>query len=165
MRGAGSPGLVAAARTFLGQLALGPFGSSNEKEFRFQLDTATSSLLQALPPDAQRWGRARQSLNIFLRDCLYTTYTREDYRLALAENFFEVPLDSITGKRIVGNSPPGSLPKWQTVRALTPEVSQKYQERAASIAGSLPTPIPRVHLDAIWWGQRQAAEQSDAEAE
>src|SRR6478609_8559801 len=97
MRGAGSPGVVKGARAFLGNLPLQLFGTRIESEFRSQLDAATHDLVQALPRKGRRWGRARKGLNIFLRDCLYTTYLRDQYTLGLAENFFEVPLDSIIG--------------------------------------------------------------------
>ena len=96
MRGAGNTGVVTAARTHLGRLDLRPFGTRHNDRFRAELNSATTRLRAVLPEDARHWGLARKGLNIFLRDCLYTVYLRERYRLDRAEPFFEVPLDSIS---------------------------------------------------------------------
>lgn len=157
MRGAGSPGVVETARTFLGQLPLRPFGTSSQSEFCSRLDVTTESLVAVLPNAAQSWGRARKGVNIFLRDCLYTFYIRDAYELALAEGFFEVPLDSITGTRLAQSSN-GQLPRWKTVRGLTAETSANYQAVAARLAAE--KGVARVHLDAMWWGERERAERA-----
>ena len=152
MRGAGSAGVVRSARAFLSEMPLTPFGTSSESQFRARLDHATDDLKRALPKGAQRWGLARKGLNIFLRDCLYTTYLRDEYDLARAESFFEVPLDSITGARLVKESR-GALPPWETVRGLRARTSARYQAVAATLAAE--KRIARVHLDAVWWGERE----------
>jgi hypothetical protein len=154
MRGAGSVGVVLAARTFLGAMPLRPFGSSKRSEFKSRLDEATESLKRALPKKAQKWGLARKGLNIFMRNCLYTSYLREEYQLGRAEAFFEIPLDSITGTRLVKQAE-GLLPAWKTVRGLTTETSAEYQAIAAKLAAS--AGVARVHLDAMWWGEREGA--------
>ena len=96
-------------------------------------------------------------MNIFLRDCLYTSYVRDAYNLALAERFFEVPLDRITGTRLWKASK-GNVPRWKTVRGLTAEMSAAYQGQAADVAVGMD--VARVHLDAICWGEREKAEQA-----
>lgn len=111
MRCAGCSGVVAAAREFLGDLDLRPFGTASSRRFLNHLDSATERLWSALPAKAQYWGLARKGLNIFLRDCLYTAYLRDRYRLDKAEQFFEVPLDSICGLQLFHESD-GLLPKW-----------------------------------------------------
>lgn len=150
MRGAAA-GAIPAARDFLGELPLGPFGTTSRAKFSTQLDRATDRLMKELPKKARSWGRARKGLNIFLRGCLYTSYLRDEYRLGQAEDFFEVPLDSITGVRLFEASG-GALPSWTTVRDLDAETSEKYQSVAAATAA--PQGIARVHLDAVWWGRR-----------
>ena len=127
MRGAGSAGVVQSARAFLGEMPLGPFGTSSGSKFLSRLDRATDELKLALPRVAQRWGLARKGLNIFLRNCLYTTYLRDEYELARAENFFEVPLDSITGARLV-NASRQTLSRWTTVRGLSAKVNREFLE-------------------------------------
>jgi len=150
MRGAGSAGVVRAAQNFLGAMPLQPFGTPNRSTFLTRLDSATDNLKRALPKGAQRWGLARKGLNIFLRNCLYTTYLRDEYELARAETFFEVPLDSITGTRLASSSG-GTLSRWKTVRGLNPRISAEYQAVAAGLAAE--KGFARVHLDAMWWGE------------
>lgn len=152
MRGAGSAGVVRSAREFLAELDLRPFGTSSRPKFLSRLDRTTKELTLALPKGAQRWGLARKGLNIFLRGCLYTTYLRDEYTLALAEDYFEVPLDSITGQRLVTESR-GALTPWKTVRGLRPKTSADYQAVAATLAAE--KGFARVHLDAVWWGERE----------
>lgn len=152
MRGAGSAGVVESARAFLAELDLRPFGTSSGSRFLFLLDRTTQDLTGELPKGAQRWGLARKGLNIFLRGCLYTTYLRDQYGLAEAEEHFEVPLDSITGGRLFKESR-GALPPWKTVRGLRPRTSAQYQAVAAALAAE--KGFARVHLDAVWWGERE----------
>ncbi len=90
-------------------------------------------------------------MNIFLRECLYTVYLRDAYDLGAAESFFEVPLDSLTGQALHEASPK-TLPRWQTVRGLERSVSDKFQQVASRVARK--RGVARVHLDAVWWGQR-----------
>jgi hypothetical protein len=145
MRGAGAAGVVQSARDFLCDMALRPFGTSSESKFLARLDGATDDLKRALPKGAQRWGLARKGLNIFLRNCLYTSYLRDEYDLALAEDFSEVPLDSITGGRLFKASR-GTLSRWKTVRRLRAQTSADFQMVASRLAAE--KGIPRVHLDA-----------------
>ena len=150
MRGS-APGTIPAARDFLGDLNLRPFGIARQAEFSANLDAATAALLKAMPKNARPWGRARKGLNIFLRGCLYTCYLREEYGLGATEDFFEMPLDSITGQRLYEEFGAG-LPRWKTVRDLDPVTSAVYQDAVARLA--VKKSISRVHLDAIWWGRR-----------
>lgn len=153
MRGAGSRGVVKAGRAFLCELQLSHFGTSRQSRFDRELDQATDGLLLAFPRSARYWGLARKGLNIFLRECLYTVYLRDAYKLGEAEMFFEVPLDSFTGRELHKVSG-GRLPRWQTVRGLDRSVSNAFQQEAARVARE--RGFARVHLDAEWWGQRGA---------
>ena len=154
MRGAGNKGVAAAGREYLVHLDLRAFGVRSPERFSSVLDHATKGLVGAFPKAARHWGLARKGLNIFLRECLYTIYLREAYRLDRAEAHFEVPLDSITGNELYLASG-GRLPRWQSVRGLSPDVSQAFQEVAAHVAAR--RRIARVHLDALWWGERRRA--------
>ena len=157
MRGPGSAGAVTVARAHLGCLDLRPFGTRDRTWFRAELNRATNRLRKALPASVRHWGLARKVLNIFLRNCLYTVYLRERYRLDRAEPFFEVPLDSLTAKRICTSD--DGLPRWHGVRALDYRTSKRYQNIAAGIAAS--KGILPVHLDAIWWGLRESDDSGD----
>jgi hypothetical protein len=149
LRRQGAPGAVHAARRFLGNLPLKPFGVSRQRTFRSRLDRATVDLQAAMPKGAQAWGTARKALNIFLRDALYTTYLRERYALARAEELLEIPLDAITADRLHAECTT-VLPRWPGVRHLTERVSDLYQAEARRVAAG--RGIAPVHLDTYWWG-------------
>lgn len=148
VRGRGNAGTVAAARAFLRQLDLSPFGSGGAS-FARALNRTTGALKAALPRRARHWGIARKVLNVFLRDCLYTTYLEPKFHLSEAEELFELPLDSITVLQLKRAAGRGSLPPWPGVKNLTPALNSKYQQAASEEAAR--RGIPRVHLDAIWW--------------
>lgn len=150
-RGRGSAGAVKAGREFLNFLPVAQFGTSNLQKFRSALEAGTLGLKDAFPRGSRYWGLARKGLNIFLRDCLYTVYLRDAHSLNLAERFFEVPLDSLTGEALFKVAA-GRLPRWHTVRGLTRELSDEYQAIASEYADS--KGIARVHLDVFWWGTR-----------
>jgi hypothetical protein len=77
--------VVPVARTFLEQLPLRRFGTSQSAAFCSHLDRATEELLSGLPDGARHWGLARKLLNIFLRDALYTGYLADEYSLQKSE--------------------------------------------------------------------------------
>jgi hypothetical protein len=149
VRGRGHRGTVAAARSFLRQVDLTQFGCSNARDFAKALNRTTGRLQRVLPLRGRRWGIARKVLNIFLRDCLYTTHLESAYHLARAECFLELPLDSITGTQLKRAAGRGRLPQWPGVRHLKSSVSAKFQ-RAAD-AEATRQGIARVHLDAVWF--------------
>ena len=151
MRGAGSGGVVAAGRAYLCVLQLTQFATADARQFRCALDRATLGLMHSFPRPAHHWGLARKGLNLFLRDCLYTVYLRDAYGLGIAEAFFEIPLDSFTGRALASQSE-ATLPRWKTVRGLDPALSDRFQLVGSHLART--RGISRVHLDAYWWGQR-----------
>lgn len=150
VRGRGHGGSVSAARRYLRQVKLNKFGA-NPAEFRAALEKETSGLLKALPKNARHWGIARKLLNIFLRDCLYTTYLEEAYRLRSTQHEYELPLDSITALHLKRAAGRGSLPRWQGVKHVTAATSTTFQAAAKAVA--VKKGIARVHLDAVWWSQ------------
>jgi hypothetical protein len=152
-RGRGNKGAVKASRDFFCTLKLAPFGVRNRRNFEALLNRATIRLVSALPRKARRWGLARKFLNIFLRDCLYTTYLRDANHLDRAQRFFEIPLDSITAKELRKAAGRGQLPRWPGVRRLTPQVSALYQKTALTEAKNEKT--ARVHLDAKYWASNR----------
>lgn len=149
VRGRGNAGVVAASRRYLRQLDLSMFGQPTRARFAKNLDSATIALRDSLPSGAQHWGLARKVLNIFLRDCLYTTYLDAAFGLRKNEAYFELPLDSITAVHLKRAAGRGKLPAWPGVKHLTEPLSTRYQE--AATAEATRRGIPRIHLDAIWW--------------
>ena len=149
-RGQGAPGLVDAGRTFVSTLNLEPFGTDNEADFQRSLDDATAGMMRALPRKGSTWGISRKLVNIFLRECLYTWHLRERFALHRGEPFFEMPLDSLTGKGLRKRDP--SLPKWHTVKGLDPATSRIFQDAATRVAAA--EGYNRVHLDLLLWAVR-----------
>ena len=149
VRGRGNAGVVEASRKFLRKLDLRPFGDPMDGQFVRSLDEATLGLRECLPRRARHWGLARKVTNIFLRDCLYTTYLDAAFGLRKHEMLFELPLDSITAVHLKRAAGRGTLPAWPGVKHLTEALSVRFQAAAAAEAAK--RGIPRIHLDAIWW--------------
>jgi hypothetical protein len=149
VRGRGNAGVVAASRTYLRQLDLRLFGQPTRGQFSKHLDAATIGLCDSLPRGARHWGLARKVMNIFLRDCLYTTYLDEAFGLRRNATYFELPLDSITANQLKRAAGRGRLPAWPGVKHLTEPLSARFQDAAKVEA--MRRGIPRIHLDAIWW--------------
>jgi len=149
VRGRGNAGVVAASRRYLRQIDLSIFGRSTKEGFVTSLNAATIALRDSLPRRARHWGLARKVLNIFLRDCLYTTYLDARFGLRRNEAYFELPLDSITAAHLKRAAGRGKLPPWPGVRHLTEPLSATFQQAATAEAAK--RGIPRIHLDAIWW--------------
>ena len=129
---------------------LARFATRDRVAFERALNGHTRRLIAVLPKGGASWGLARKLLNIFLRDSLYTGYLSKAYGLTKAERFLEIPLDSITAKRIRQEEP--EVPRWRGVRHLNPDVSAAYQAAALRVGKRKRT--ARVHLDAYWWGAR-----------
>jgi hypothetical protein len=148
VRGKGMTGVAAAARNFLRDMRLERFGTPNPRTFARELDQQTAAMVQALPSDAQHWGVARKVINIFLRDAMYSTYLRDHYALSRAEDYYEVPLDSVTAKALITYGTT-TLPAWPGVKHVNRTLNERFQREAGRIAKELDT--ARVHLDAHWW--------------
>lgn len=144
----GSPaGTSHAARSFFSELVLQQLADA--KDFAADLDRLTGRLLKRLPRPPRNWGLARKLLNIFLRDCTYNAYLRSTFRLGRLERHLELPLDSITGRRLRRCKVGRSLPRWPGLIGLTETVSRRYQDAAKKYARC--RRMRRVHLDVFWW--------------
>lgn len=143
-------GAVAEARAFCSDVELARFGSARSG-FHKLLDRSTDALLAALPAEAQYWGVARKLLNIFLRDCFYTTYLNEAFDLGRSEPAYELPLDSMAALHLARAAGRFRLPAWPGVRHVTPSMHAEFQAAASQEAER--RGIARVHLDAVWWSQ------------
>ena len=83
---------------------------------------------------------------------VYTAYLRDRFHLDRAEALFELPLDSITARRLRKGYSRGELPRWLGVKHLGPADSDKFQDAASDAATE--RSVARVHLDAFWWSYR-----------
>lgn len=153
-RGQGAPGLVAAARRHLETVPLAQFAADSDVAFRRTLERHTNRLAESLPAKGRSWGVARKLLNIFLRNSFYTTYLRDAFDLQLAEPWYEVPLDGIVARRVRAELRALRLPEWPGVRHVTPDLSVTYQDACRQLSKA--RGVAPVHLDAVYWGSRDA---------
>jgi hypothetical protein len=149
VRGQGAGGVVACATEFLAVLPLRPFGVNIDTAFNKVLDEATDTLKGRLPEPARSWGLARKCVNIFLRDAFYNLYLSNEYQLAKAAPYYEVPLDSVVSYALRKHAHPRRLPTWLGVKHLTPETSGAYQTFALELSHKWN--IERVYLDTYLW--------------
>ena len=153
LRNQGSRGVIKAAQKFLASIDLEVFRAENETAFREVLDTKTDALQKALPRGAQNWGAARKALNLFLRDTCYNRFLCKRYGLSQAEEWMEIPLDSLTAASLKRRGARGKLPQWPGLNRLTPDVSSEFQTFAKQVA--LAEGISRVHLDMLLWTEER----------
>ena len=149
VRKMGPEGTLKCVRNFIKALDLTAIGKTSASHFTTTLNEQTKVFQQVLPSEARHWGIARKCLNIFFRDALYNFYLREQYDLTKFEEYLEIPLDSRVGKRLRCELEGSELPRWRTVKGLTHEDSNKFQDVAAAVAKRRRT--RRVHLDLIYW--------------
>jgi N-glycosylase/DNA lyase len=147
IRNMGPPGTLRCVRNYLRTIDLRTISRKDTSKYSEVLDELTESLRRALPRQARKWGIARKCLNLFFRDALYNFYLRKAFGLAKFETQLEIPLDSNVGKGL--RKEDQNLPRWHSVKALTPELSAKFQAVASKIAKRNNT--HRVHLDVIYW--------------
>jgi len=155
LRNQGAPGVIQAAQGFLATLDLGRFTATNEADYLAILDTVTVELQYRLPIGAQRWGAARKALNLFLRDACYNRFLAPQYALEGLEPFMEIPLDTVVAKALMAHAKAQgrTLPPWQSIKGLTPSLSQEFQDVARAWANA--ERITRPHLDMrIWTTER-----------
>ncbi|MET0064840.1 MAG: hypothetical protein ABW076_00695 [Candidatus Thiodiazotropha sp.] len=150
LRNQGAPDVIATARSYLSKVDLSKFAATeSEEEFLSVLNKRTKSLADRFPGEAKgNWGAARKALNIFLRDCLYNRYLAEHFGLVKLECWLEIPLDGDVGNKLREKFPE-ILPKWKTIKRLTPGVSQQFQEAAAVHA--VQEQVCKVLLDLKFW--------------
>jgi hypothetical protein len=150
LRNMGPAGTVECVRNYLKGIDLAEFASADADGFRNALDRHTSALSKCLSgKDGEKWGVARKSLNLFLRDAAYNFYLRQRYHLDAISRLLEVPLDSRVGHQLRDEPEGKRLRAWKTVKGLTPELSDEFQGVAARVAERKRT--DRVHLDLEYW--------------
>jgi hypothetical protein len=140
-------GLLREIRHYLENVSISEF--SNASGFKKRLDEETKKLQKKADCS---FGMARKCLNLFLRGCCYNHYLREKYSLGLIEEYLEIPLDSfVMGALRRGASEIEGISTLQrcSIAALTPKISEDYQNVALRIAQK--KKISRVHLDLSYW--------------
>lgn len=144
-------GSVQKAREYLQELDLTGLESLSEGEFARWLNGRTEELRQRLP--GHEWGVARKAMNVFLENAFYDKFLSQRYNLDALETVLELPLDSNVAKGLRRDLDPHHdltmLPKWDTIRRLSPEASKRFQDCAQVIADRERT--SRIYLDLKYW--------------
>jgi len=151
LRNQGAGGVIAGAGLAVEEIDLHRYGLSNGNTLQALLDEGTQALLKKFPQEAQSWGAARKGLNLFLRDATYNIDLSAAFGLARIRPFLEVPLDRDIGSALSAQPEGANLPKWDTIKGLTPTISHEYQSVATEVAKRYK--VHRVDLDVFFWGQ------------
>jgi hypothetical protein len=122
---------------------------TERSEFLVVLGKKTNQLKRRYPEGAKNWGAARKAINIFLREVIYNRHVERYYQLRNIERWLEVPLDSHVARSIKSTSYGNTLPRWKSIKGLTPKVSEEYQVAANKVAKRLG--VNRIDLDIYLW--------------
>ena len=157
LRNQGASGIIKIAREYFYTIDIDEFINSldNEDIYSNFLNKHTGMLVSNFPEDGKSWGGARKGLNLFLREIVYNKFFSNYYALSTQFNefnqkikFLEVPLDKDVATGIYAESEV-NLPKWNSIKSLTPDVSKQYQIAAQGIAKK--ENFAKVNLDLRYW--------------
>lgn len=122
----------------------------SQPKFEKWRNQLTECVQRKLPNPDKPWGIARKAVNLFLRDCFYNHYLREEYGLAAVEQWLEVPLDGVVSRAFCREAGRGELPRWRGLGRVTPGDSVRFQEFAKWLAGRVGLQA-RIFLDNVVW--------------
>lgn len=130
-----------------------------KSEFILFLDNHTDEIVRLFPNNAKSWGAARKGLNLFFREICYNKYFADKFQLPFEFsanneklNHLEVPLDNDVATGLIQQFP-NELPKWNRIKNLTKDESNKYQNKAEKLAKQ--KGIAKVHLDLLFWREKK----------
>ena len=152
LRNQGGSGLVSTAIGFLSSIDLKQLAGHTTATYRQWLDTQTIELMGQFPVK-NLWGPARKVVNIFMVMASLNIFLRTAYGLDRFENVLEVPLDNTVVKKLrkFGRAqkifPRGAFPKWNGIKWLTQQDSDKHQQIADAMSNHLG--VPRGRLDVV----------------
>jgi hypothetical protein len=153
LRNQGAPGVIEAARKFLGKLDLSELKKIRPSEYPDILDKWTCNLINELPKKANKWGTARKAINVFMIQVFMNKYLSEEYGLEKLKDVLETPLDSYADKGlrkwVEKLNSKMEIPKWEGIKNLESEQSKEYQECASYVAEK--NGLSRACLDTILW--------------
>ncbi len=157
LRNQGAPGIIKVARDYFYNIDIDKFINSLDEEGIFIefLNYHTDTLLSYFPENCTSWGAARKGLNLFLREVVYNKFFSDYYRLPTNLDdfnekikFLEVPLDKDVATGIY-NEKEIILPKWISIKTVTPNISEQYQSAAEILAKK--ENIAKLNLDLKYW--------------
>jgi len=151
LRNQGAPGVVDAARRYLGSIDLRDLVVGSRAELSQVLDRHTEALVESFPKGAKNWGAARKVLNLFFRDCLYNTYLDRHFGLMKVRYLLEIPLDRYVAIGLRKDELGSDLPRWKAIKRVTRSENARYQDTALQVAER--EDVARVDIDMWYWHQ------------
>lgn len=157
LRNQGASGIIKIAREYFYTIDIEEFMCclDSKEVFCNFLDKHTDNLVANFPESGRSWGGARKGLNLFLREIVYNKFFSDYYGLPTQfiefnekVKFLEVPLDKDVATGIFSESEV-KLPKWTSIKSLTPNISKEYQNAAQVIAQK--EGFAKVNLDLRCW--------------
>lgn len=156
LRNQGAKGIIRLTRDFCyNQIKLDDFKEQIlDKTFSKYIDKLTTQLVNEYPIEGKSWGAARKGLNLFFRELVYNHYVHKYLNLPSNRteeinflNQLEVPLDNFVAKGLKNEF--DELPKWNSIKNLTPVDSRVYQKRALDLASKMG--FARIDVDLEFW--------------
>ena len=160
LRNQGAGGIVKICRDYFeNSIDLTEFKTEVESgNFDAYLNRNTNQLIKKFPENGKSWGAARKGLNLFFREVVYNFYLANFLGIPTDrqgnEKFLEhleIPLDKDVATGLTHKF--SELPRWKSIRELTLEESNAYQEYALIYARELK--VPRIHLDLEFWRRKK----------
>jgi len=149
LRNQGAKGVTEGARKFLSNLDLAVLNTTATDGYAQWLDICTEALRRALPRGARNWGTARKAINVFMVQTFLNKHLAREYGLCRFGQVLETPLDALATQELRKLAGRGHLPRWDSIKDLTPEVSKRYQDFASQLAAQ--HGLPRACLDTMLW--------------
>lgn len=149
LRNQGAKGVAEVARNFLAKLDLSKLQEIQPSAYPDILNEWTCNLKQELPKGAKNWGTARKAINVFMIQAFLNRYLAKNYGLEKFKDVLETPLDSYAADGLNRLNPTAQLPEWDSIKRLTDEPSEEYQECALQVAQQ--KGLARACLDIILW--------------
>ncbi len=157
LRNQGASGIIKIAREYFYTIDIEEFMSCIDSKDVYSkfLNKHTDNLVSIFPENGRSWGGARKGLNLFFREVVYNKFFSDYFGLPtrITEfnekvKFLEVPLDRDVATGIYSESEV-TLPKWKSIKSLTPTISEEYQIVAQIIAEK--ENYAKVNLDLRYW--------------
>jgi hypothetical protein len=151
-------GFVEAAQEFLASLNLQQLANLEPSDYPKWLEDQTRALMARFPI-AERWGPARNSINIFMVMASLNQFLCDEYKLHRFEYVLEVPLDSTVTKKLRAWGKARNRVRREqfptfSIKQLKKVDSDQYQELARAWAEERGIPRGRIDIE-LWEPQRR----------
>jgi hypothetical protein len=153
LRNQGASDVIQTARDYLSGLDLNRLSAVHSQgKYTVTIDEITLELVSAfkklpqLTKKSPRWGAARKSINLFMRETCYNHTVHRAYNLARLEKWMEIPLDSLVGNALRRQPGGHILPKWPGLIGLGTATNAAYQTFARNHVATPGETLPALDM-------------------